>query len=98
MRPSGTRFTIPAVINETRSAAVSTRLKAVATSATASGIEREQSQQKPVVGPLERGPGMPERASGGGQARSPAVRPDRRCLVQRRTLDRERAGPDRLPE
>jgi hypothetical protein len=43
IRPSGTRFTMPAVSSSTRALAVSTRAKAVTTSPTAIGIESASS-------------------------------------------------------
>ena len=66
-------------------------------SPTASGTrERDQPQQQPVVGPLERGARVAERARRGGQPGRAALRADRRRLEERGALDRERARPHRL--
>ena len=70
---------MPAVSTCTRASAVSTRVRTVRTSATASGTESPSNQQQPIIRPLERRARMPERTGGRGQRRA-ALRSDCRRL------------------
>ena len=58
--------------------------------------ERDEPEQKSVVGPLERRARMAKGARGGRQLSRAAVRSDRRGLEQRGAFERERARPNRL--
>ena len=96
IRPSGTRFTMPGGQGlHARRARCRRGRRTETASPTASGTrEREQPQQQPVVGPLERRARVAERARGGGQPRRPALRADRRRL-ERAPRPRRRTSPTR---
>ena len=98
IRPSGTRFTIPAVSNCTRAAAVSTRAKAVTIRARA----RAGPRTRPATAAAGHWPARAGSAGAGTRARSSVSRaarlsgPTAVASNRRRALDRERARPHRL--